>query len=193
MYDVPANELIEKISEKLKQINEIKPPEWAAFVKTGRYKERPPFKEDWWYVRAASVLRTIYKLGPIGVSKLRRRYGGKKNRGVKPERFYKGSGSIIRKILQQLEKAELVKKEKKKIHKGRILTAKGKSLLDKTASELLKGVRKSEISVKPKKAIKKEVKKEGPKEKPKGEVKGGKAIGKEAIEKKPLKKESIKK
>ncbi len=173
MYDVPVDELIEKVCEKLKQINEIKAPEWASFVKTGRHKQRTPVREDWWYVRASSVLRIIYKLGPIGVSKLRRKYGGKKNRGMKPEAFYKGSGSIIRKILQQLEKAELIKKVEKGIHKGRIITSKGKSLLDKTANELLGSRPKKEApKEKPKveetkKETKKEDKKEKPKEKPK--------------------------
>jgi len=46
--------------------------------------------------------------------------------------FKKGSGSIQRKIFQQLEKAGLVQKTVK----GRILTAKGISLLDKIAYEV---------------------------------------------------------
>ncbi len=134
--DVPAQELIEKVAEKLKKIETIKPPEWARFVKTGMHKERPPVRDDWWYVRAAAVLRSVYKLGPIGVSKLRRKYGGLKNRGFASEHFYKGSGSIIRKILQQLEKAGLVKQEEKGVHKGRSLTKQGFELLTKTAEEL---------------------------------------------------------
>ncbi len=137
MQDTNAK-LIEQLAEKLKAMPEIKPPEWAQFVKTGHFKERPPVKKDWWLVRAASVLNAIKKRGPIGVSKLRRRYGGKKNRGVKPEHFYKGSGSIIRKILQQLEKAELIKQTEKGIHKGRALTGKGQSLIDKTMTKPVK-------------------------------------------------------
>ena len=83
-------------------------------------------------MRTASVLTPIKAKGPIGVSKLRRKYGGKKNRGVKEEHSYKGSGSIIRKCLQQLEKAGLIKQMEKGVHKGRILTTKGQSLIDKT-------------------------------------------------------------
>ena len=133
MYDVDPQELILKTAEELKKVSEIKPPVWAAFVKTGMHKERPPVNGDWWYMRTASVLRAVYRLGPVGVSKLRTKYGGKKNRGVKKEHFYKGSGNILRKALQQLEKAELVKFKKDSIHKGRIITPKGKSLVDKTA------------------------------------------------------------
>ena len=55
MYDADAQELIEKAAEELKKIPEIKPPEWAAFAKTGMHKERPPAKNDWWYLRTASV------------------------------------------------------------------------------------------------------------------------------------------
>jgi len=136
IYDVDASKLIKKASEELKKIELIKPPEWAKFVKTGASKERPPVEKDWWYMRAASILRKVYVLGPIGVSKLRKKYGGKKNRGHKPERTYKGSGSIIRKALQQLEKAELIKQVEKGVHKGKVITSKGKKFLDKLAGEV---------------------------------------------------------
>ena len=136
MYDMDAQELIEKAAEELKKIPEIKPPEWAPFVKTGMHKERPPASNDWWYTRVASVLRTVYRLGPVGVSKLRTKYGGKKNRGVKKEHFFKGSGNILRKSLQQLEKAGFVKFTEKGIHKGRVITPKGRSFLDKIALKI---------------------------------------------------------
>lgn len=131
IYDIDATELINKTAEKLKQI--INPPEWSKFVKTSPAKERLPSQKDWYYKRAASILRTIYVRGPIGVEKLRIKYGAKKNRGHKPEKFYKASGSIIRKIIQGLEKAELISYKKDGIHKGRIITSKGKSFLDKLA------------------------------------------------------------
>jgi small subunit ribosomal protein S19e len=136
IYDVPTNDLIEKTAVKLKAIDQITPPEWAKFVKTGVHKERPPVNPDWWYIRAASVLRKIHILGPVGVAKLRRKYGGKKNRGVQAEKTFKGSGNIVRKILQQLEAAGLAAQTVKKTHKGRVITPKGMSLLEKTAQEL---------------------------------------------------------
>jgi len=139
IYDVEATELIEKTAEQLKAIEHIKPPAWAIYVKTGTHKERPPVREDWWYVRAAAVLRSVDKLGPVGVAKLRTKYGGRKNRGVKPEKFFKGSGNIIRTILQQLEKAELVQQKEISGHKGRIVAPKGKSLLHKTVAQMTKG------------------------------------------------------
>ncbi len=138
IFDVDPNILIEKTAERLKSVSEIKPPEWSSFVKTGMAKQRPPVRNDWWYVRAAAVLRSIYSMGPIGTNTLRRKYGGRKNRGHKPEHFYPAYGSIIRKILQQLEKAKLIQQAAKGIHKGRVLTPQGKSLIDKVAVGLAK-------------------------------------------------------
>ena len=131
VYDINTNKLIERAANALK--NQIKAPEWSKFVKTGRAKERPPMDNDWWYKRSASVLRKVYILGPIGTNKLKVKYGSKKNRGSKPEKFYLGSGKIIRTILQQLEKLEYISKKEKGVHKGRKITAKGKSFLDKLA------------------------------------------------------------
>ena len=135
---VNPGDLINKAAEELKKQKLVEPTEWSKFVKTGHHKERLPDDDDWWYYRAASMLRAIAKVGPVGTQKLRNKYGGKKNRGHKPEHRYNASGSIIRKILQQLEKSELVKQVQKDVHKGRVLTPKGISLLDKIAMQLIK-------------------------------------------------------
>lgn len=128
-FDVDIGKTIEQVAVHLKSV--VKAPEWTLFVKTGPAKERPPVEANWFYMRTASVLRTVYVRGPIGVQKLRVKYGSKKNRGHKPEHFYKASGKIIRNILQQLEKAELVRFHKDGVHKGRVITPKGRSLVDK--------------------------------------------------------------
>mgnify|MGYP001171937268 CR=1 FL=1 len=158
IYSCDPSELVEKTSEELKKVETIKTPEWARFVKTGMHKERPPVRNDWWYVRAASVLKQVYRYGPIGISKLRTKYGGKKNRGFKTEHSYKGSGSIVRKIMQQLEKEGFVKKDLKGVHKGRVITEKGKKFLDDIAGKI------SKIQIQEKKGAKKEEVKEGSKE-----------------------------
>ncbi len=134
--EVPADRLIERLATYLKEnVPEVKPPEWAYYVKTGAHKERPPENPDWWYYRAASILRKLYKSGkPIGIEAFRTIYGGRKNYGSAPEHFVKGSGSIVRKILQQLEKAQLVRKIP---GRGRILTPQGQALLDRLAFEVM--------------------------------------------------------
>ncbi len=136
VYDVPAEKFILALANELKKLEEFKMPDWAFYVKTGTAKERVPESKDWWYVRAASILRQIYIKRIVGVSRLRTKYGSKKDRGMKPKRFRKGAGKNIRVILQQAEKAGLVEKIKSK-KSGRKLTAKGRELLDKIAKSLL--------------------------------------------------------
>jgi small subunit ribosomal protein S19e len=127
MNEEDPKKIIENLAAQLKEF--IKQPEWTPYVKTGMHKERPPLNKDWFFVRAASVLRAVGMKGPIGVAKLRNKYGGKKNNGVAKEHFYKGSGSIIRKVLQELDKSGLTIQAEKGVHKGRILTPKGQSML----------------------------------------------------------------
>jgi small subunit ribosomal protein S19e len=136
VYDTNPEKLIKQLAEELKKLDVVKAPEWANFAKTGRGKERPPIQKDWWYMRAASILRKIYSNGPLGVSKLRKKYSAKKNRGHKPDKVFIAGGNIIRKILQQLEKAELLKYVEKGVHKGRIVTPKGQKLLNQVAKGL---------------------------------------------------------
>ena len=142
ILSVNPNDLVNKAALELKKQNLVKPTEWSIFTKTGHSKQRLPDNPDWWYYRSAAILRSVARLGPVGTQKLRVKYGSKKDRGHKPEKFYPASGSIIRKILQQLETSELIKQEQKGNHKGRILTPKGTSFLDKIAVQLSKEERK---------------------------------------------------
>lgn len=138
VYDVDAAKLINTATKELEVKAEFKAPEWALFVKTGQHKERPPVNPNWWQVRLAAILRTVYTQGPIGVSSLRSKFGGKKDMGYKPSRFVKGSGSIARKCLQQLEKAGFIKQVSKGVHKGRIVTPVGQKFLDAVANKVSK-------------------------------------------------------
>lgn len=132
VYDVPADVLIKNVADKLKDM--VKEPEWVKFVKTGVHKQRSPEQEDWWYIRVASIFRRIYIDGPVGIQRLRTYYGGRKRRGSKPPRFKRGSGSIVRKALQELERIGFVTKTKE----GRVVTSQGRSFLDKIAGEIKK-------------------------------------------------------
>ena len=134
LYDIEAGKYVNALAEKMKNVEEFEMPVWAKFVKTSTARARPPAKE-FWHLRAASILRQIYINGVIGVSKLRTRYGGKKDRGLAPKAFFKGSGKIIRTILQQAEKAGMLEKIKDK-KSGRKLTKKGKEFLDEVSNSL---------------------------------------------------------
>ncbi|MEM0365277.1 MAG: 30S ribosomal protein S19e [Candidatus Nitrosocaldus sp.] len=132
-YYVPADRLIARLAATLKQDQNIVPPPWAKFVKTGCHAMRPPYDMDWWYVRCASLLRKIYIHGPIGLSDLRSEYGGRQRRGSSPSHHRDAGGAIIRNALHQLEQAGYVVKIP---GKGRVLTSKGMSLVDSTAKDI---------------------------------------------------------
>ena len=140
-YDVPPSTLIERLAKHLKQeVDEISPPAWTPFVKTGIHTQRPPTSPDWWFVRCASILRKIYVKGPIGIEKLRQEYGGRIDRGAKPEHARKGSGAIVRKATQQLQKAGLVKQLR---NEGKVVTSEGRQLLDRLSTELKRELEKT--------------------------------------------------
>ncbi len=133
VYDVPAEQLILKTAQKLKENPNIVPPEWAEFAKTGRHTEKAPSQDDWWYTRAASIMRKLYVKGPMGSSRLAAEYGGYADKGSMPNRAVKGSRNIARKCMMQLEAAGyLVSKDKQ----GRAISPAGQSLLDNTAKEV---------------------------------------------------------
>ncbi len=132
VYDVPADHIIRRVAEELRKRKEITPPAWAAFAKTGVHKEMPPEDPDWWFTRAAAVLRRVYVDGPMGVERMRSFYGGNQNRGSKPNKFRKGSGSILRKSLQQLEAAGLIIHDKT----GRRVSPVGMAFLDNLSQEV---------------------------------------------------------
>jgi small subunit ribosomal protein S19e len=134
-YDVPAERLIPKLAEELKRIETIAPPEWAAFVKTGRHREKSPINNDWWHTRTAAVLRKIYIDGPVGTTRLAAMFGGRADRGSKPNKAVRGSRSISRMTVQQLEKSQLVQKQK---DGGRVVTAKARKMIDLASTQILK-------------------------------------------------------
>ena len=68
---------------------------------------------------------------------LRAEFGGYSDRGNKPNRAVKGSGSIARTALQQLEAAGLVQTV---LAKGRIVTPQGRSRMDNAAHDVRAGV-----------------------------------------------------
>ena len=141
-YDIPSSVLIEKLAKHLKEeVDEINPPAWTLFAKTGVHTQRPPTNPDWWFIRSASVLRKIYVKGPIGIEMLRQEYGGRIDRGAKPEHAAKGSGSIIRNVIHQLQAAGLVKSYRTE---GRVLTNEGRRLLDRLSTEIKKNLEKIE-------------------------------------------------
>ncbi|WP_232702949.1 30S ribosomal protein S19e [Halobacterium wangiae] len=144
LYDAPADELIDELAEELK--DQLDEPDWAQFAKTGSGRELPPEQEDFWAIRAASLLRKVAMEGPIGVKRLSTAYGdtrdGSNRYVVSPSESAAGSRNIIRTILQQLEDADLVEQQH---DRGRVVTAEGRSLLDDTANTVIENLDRPEL------------------------------------------------
>jgi small subunit ribosomal protein S19e len=134
VHDVPSGKLIPALAEHVKDLPGMEAPDWARFVKTGSHTERPPQNPDWWFTRAASLLRKLYLHGPMGLGDLERSYGGSKAVAYYPKHHRDAGGSSVRRMLRQLEQAELVTKTPK----GRVLTPKGTAMLDRLSVELFK-------------------------------------------------------
>ncbi len=134
VFEVDSGKLIGASAEKLKEKGLVKPA-YIDFVKTGPSKERIPSQKDFWYLRCSSILRQVYINGPLGVSRLRTRYGSRVVHRVTRHHHADAGGSIITDALNALEKAGLVKKGAK----GREITPAGKSFLDKIANDITRG------------------------------------------------------
>jgi len=143
-YDVPADDLIEAVAEKIE--SDLEEPEWLEFTKTGSGRELPPEQDDFWSRRAASLLRKVADDGPVGVERLRGAYGNADNGSsryrVRPKHKRDGSGNVIRTALQQLEDAGYVETSEKR---GRSVTGDGRALLDDTATELIEELDRPEL------------------------------------------------
>lgn len=131
--DVQPHEFVRAYAAHLKRTGKVEVPTWADLVKTGSMKELAPYDPDWYYIRAASVARKVYMKGGIGVGAFRRIYGGAKNNGSRPSHFRRGSGSIARHVLQQLESIGIVEQDP---NGGRRITSDGQRDLDRIAGKI---------------------------------------------------------
>ena len=140
VYDVPPGLLIERLKDQLEKDAKIKPPEWAKFSRTGVHTEKAPVQRDWWYRRVAAVLRKVYVNGPVGSTRLAAEFGGRRDDGSAPYHPRRGSRSVAREAMQQLESLGYLAKLDKR---GRTITAAGRKLLDNLSHEILLEMAKS--------------------------------------------------
>jgi small subunit ribosomal protein S19e len=130
-------EFVKAYAAYLKRTGKLEVPKWVDIVKTGTYKELAPYDPDWFYIHAgefsqttpkkkknlrltftdllciASVARHIYLRPSVGVGALRKVHGGRVNRGSRPSHHVKASGSVQRKVLQALEKVNVLEEDNK--------------------------------------------------------------------------------
>ncbi|KAI7788091.1 40s ribosomal protein s19 [Diaporthe eres] len=131
--DVDSHKFINAYAAFLKRQGKMPIPGWVDTVKTGPAKEMPPQDIDWFYVRAAAVARAVYLRKTIGVGRLRKIHGTAKNRGARPSKHVNASGSVDRKVLQSLEKINIVEIDEEK--GGRRITQAGQRDLDRIAAQ----------------------------------------------------------
>ncbi|CAP69201.1 uncharacterized protein PODANS_7_11570 [Podospora anserina S mat+] len=129
--DVDAHKFVGAYAAFLKRQGKLPVPGWVDTVKTGPAKEMPPQDIDWFYVRAAAVARHVYLRKTVGVGRLRRVHGSAKNRGSRPSHHVEASGSVDRKIMQALEKIQVLEQDEEK--GGRRITQQGQRDLDRIA------------------------------------------------------------
>ena len=142
-YYNPADLLIPALADLLSETKGMEATEWSSFVKSGASRERPPTQSNWWFLRAASILRKVAREGPIGVTQLAQTYGGSQDNGAMPNTPGVASRNVIRTALQQLESVGLVEKVptkevdsedgKQQLYSGRRITSTGHKLLDSIA------------------------------------------------------------
>merc|ERR1719263_1773744 len=122
--DVPADAFIKAAAEFLKRQPKFDVP-----------KELAPYDEDWFFVRAASILRKVYLRKGTGVGALKKWYGGSSgtHRGTRKAHFSTASGAIIRKAMLELEKLEMMEHCS---DGGRVITSKGRAEMDRIAGNI---------------------------------------------------------
>merc|ERR1711953_1535658 len=77
-------------------------------VKTGHFHELAPYDEDWFYTRAAAIMRKLYVKPTVGIGRLANKFGGKQRNGVARKHHAKSSRGVIRACMKALEGAKLL-------------------------------------------------------------------------------------
>jgi len=139
LQDISAPTFIKYFSRHLRRTGKVEPPKWAELVKTGITRYNAPANPDWYFVRAASILRRIYLTPGIGIGAFREMYGGLNRRRKGRCHHSPAAGAIIRHALHQLEKLQLVEKAP---NGGRRVTKTGRRDLDRIAAQIGKRIRR---------------------------------------------------
>ena len=106
--DVPADKFIKAYAEHLKKTQLITPMENLLLFKTRSCNELTPNDDDWFYTRAASLARKVYLRPGLGVGTMIHLYGKVKRCGRQRNKHGFASSKLIRYILQELSKANVL-------------------------------------------------------------------------------------
>ena len=134
--DVSPAKFVAAYAEVLKNNDKFIVPKWADIVKTGVHRELAPYDPDWYFVRAAAIVRKIYLRPGTGVGALKKRFGGAYRRGSRPEIHRDSAAGVIRNILITLDELKITEKTSKG---GRKISRVGQQALDLVAGQVARG------------------------------------------------------
>lgn len=134
--DISADKFIAAYAEVLKNNDKFIVPKWTEIVKTGVHKELAPYDPDWYFIRAAAVVRKVYLRQGTGVGALAKRFGGNYRRGAAPEKHQDAARGLIRSILINLDELKITEKTSKG---GRKISRVGQQALDLVAGQVARG------------------------------------------------------
>ncbi|KAI5170372.1 small subunit ribosomal protein S19e [Pancytospora epiphaga] len=104
VFRVRATPLLQAIEDILKNNEKINLPKDHDLIKTGSGRQFSPEQSDWFYKRMAAIVRQAMCKGRVSLTGLGYRYGNRKNRGVRPSGFARGSNFVNGAAIAELEK-----------------------------------------------------------------------------------------
>jgi len=137
LRSLPASLFVSVYADFLKKSGRIELPSWLNIVKTGIGKQHAPENVNWFYYRLAALARKFYLNRGKGVGNLRKEYGCKKRNGSRPSKKVISSGKILRFGLQQLERLNIIYKNRKGERK---ITKKAKQDMDNRALKIMSSI-----------------------------------------------------
>lgn len=102
IHEVRPERFNATLKSYLKSSNKMVLPEHHDIMKTGEGKELAPCDDDWYYLRAAAIVRQIARFGTVTSECMAWRYGSRKNRGVRPSKYVPAYREIGDSVLDNL-------------------------------------------------------------------------------------------
>ena len=108
VYDVPADVLIGKLAEILKN-EDIPAPSWIPFVKTGAHADKPPQDREWWHTGVPHFEKNLPTWSNWS-KRIKKRLWWWKTIWLWAAHHKDAGGAIIRNAIHGLEKLDMLKK-----------------------------------------------------------------------------------
>ncbi|KAL0229959.1 hypothetical protein PCE1_003523 [Barthelona sp. PCE] len=134
LKQVTADQFIQACGLHLKNANILELPTEITYIKSAPGRELGPQDPDWFFKRAAAILRRVYIQPGIGLGGFAKYFGAKARNGHARNHGALAARGVIRRIIQNFEKAGLIEQSTK----GRVLSSEGRRVCDTVATNILK-------------------------------------------------------